>query len=178
MDGVTAVIHTATLHKPHVATHSKQAFVDTNVSGTLNLLEAADAAGVTSFVFTSTTRSIRAMNQACGRCHRASFGLGRSTVHGVVFAFLHWSPNFAARGCGARETDSALQRERCHGRLRHCETISLQFLRSAIAAHAACFPPRADVLTFLRLPLDRLRTSPTRQQQNKERAALTAALGE
>jgi UDP-glucose 4-epimerase len=55
MDGITAVIHTATLHKPHVATHSKQAFVDTNVTGTLNLLEAADAAGVTSFVFTSTT---------------------------------------------------------------------------------------------------------------------------
>lgn len=55
MEGVTAVIHTATLHKPHVATHSKQAFVDTNVSGTLNLLEAAVAASVNSFVFTSTT---------------------------------------------------------------------------------------------------------------------------
>ena len=55
MAGVSAVIHTATLHKPHVATHSKQDFVDTNVSGTLNLLEAAVAAGVTSFVFTSTT---------------------------------------------------------------------------------------------------------------------------
>ncbi|MFK4386857.1 MULTISPECIES: NAD-dependent epimerase/dehydratase family protein [unclassified Bradyrhizobium] len=55
MDGITAVIHTATLHKPHVATHSKQDFVDTNVSGTLNLLEAAAAAGVKSFVFTSTT---------------------------------------------------------------------------------------------------------------------------
>ncbi|MET4801870.1 NAD(P)-dependent oxidoreductase [Bradyrhizobium sp. LB11.1] len=55
MDGVTAVIHTATLHKPHVATHGRQAFVDTNVTGTLNLLEAAAAAGVASFVFTSTT---------------------------------------------------------------------------------------------------------------------------
>ncbi|WBL79075.1 NAD(P)-dependent oxidoreductase [Bradyrhizobium xenonodulans] len=55
MDGVTAVIHTATLHKPHVGTHSKQDFVDTNVTGTLNLLEAAVAAGVKSFVFTSTT---------------------------------------------------------------------------------------------------------------------------
>ncbi|MVT52880.1 NAD-dependent epimerase/dehydratase family protein [Bradyrhizobium yuanmingense] len=55
MDGITAVIHTATLHKPHVATHSKQDFVDTNVSGTLNLLEAAASAGVNSFVFTSTT---------------------------------------------------------------------------------------------------------------------------
>jgi UDP-glucose 4-epimerase len=55
MDGVTSVIHTATLHKPHVATHAKQDFVDTNVTGTLNLLEAAVAAGVGSFVFTSTT---------------------------------------------------------------------------------------------------------------------------
>ncbi|MDA9525709.1 NAD-dependent epimerase [Bradyrhizobium sp. CCBAU 11434] len=60
MDGVTAVIHTATLHKPHVATHSKQAFVDTNVTGTLNLLEAALAAGVNSFVFTSTTSAFGA----------------------------------------------------------------------------------------------------------------------
>lgn len=55
MHGITAVIHTATLHKPHVATHSKQDFLDTNVTGTLNLLEAAAAAGVKSFVFTSTT---------------------------------------------------------------------------------------------------------------------------
>ncbi|MFK4652750.1 nucleoside-diphosphate-sugar epimerase [Bradyrhizobium japonicum] len=55
MEGVSAVIHTATLHKPHVATHGKQDFVDTNVTGTLNLLEAALAAGVRSFVFTSTT---------------------------------------------------------------------------------------------------------------------------
>jgi nucleoside-diphosphate-sugar epimerase len=39
MRGVDAVVHTATLHKPHVATHSRQDFVDTNVTGTLNLLE-------------------------------------------------------------------------------------------------------------------------------------------
>jgi len=55
MRGVDAVIHTATLHKPHVATHSRQEFVDTNITGTLNLLEEAAAAGVASFVFTSTT---------------------------------------------------------------------------------------------------------------------------
>ena len=55
MSGVDAVIHAATLHKPHVATHSRQDFVDTNVTGTLNLLEAATRAGVGSFVFTSTT---------------------------------------------------------------------------------------------------------------------------
>ena len=50
-----AVIHTATLHKPHVATHSKQAFVDTNITGTLNLLLEAVVAGVRSLIFTSTT---------------------------------------------------------------------------------------------------------------------------
>lgn len=55
MHGVRTVFHAATLHKPHVATHSRQDFIDTNVSGTLNLLEAAAAAGVGSFVFTSTT---------------------------------------------------------------------------------------------------------------------------
>jgi UDP-glucose 4-epimerase len=55
MRSVDAVIHTATLHKPHVATHSRQDFVDTNITGTLNLLEEATAAGVGAFVFTSTT---------------------------------------------------------------------------------------------------------------------------
>ena len=55
MEGVDTVVHTATLHKPHVTTHSRQAFIDVNVTGTLNLLEAAVDAGVRSFVFTSTT---------------------------------------------------------------------------------------------------------------------------
>jgi UDP-glucose 4-epimerase len=55
MRGIDAVLHTATLHKPHILTHSRQAFVDTNISGTLNLLEAAVAAGVKSFIYTSTT---------------------------------------------------------------------------------------------------------------------------
>ncbi len=53
--GIDAVIHTATLHKPHVATHSRQEFVDANVTGTLNLLEEAAEAEVETFVFTSTT---------------------------------------------------------------------------------------------------------------------------
>jgi nucleoside-diphosphate-sugar epimerase len=53
--GASAVIHTATLHKPHVASHSKQDFVETNVTGTLALLEESIAAGVQAFVFTSTT---------------------------------------------------------------------------------------------------------------------------
>lgn len=50
-----SVIHTATLHKPHVGTHSRQDFVDTNISGTLNLLEECLASGCKSFIYTSTT---------------------------------------------------------------------------------------------------------------------------
>jgi nucleoside-diphosphate-sugar epimerase len=55
MAGTDAVLHTATLHKPHVGSHSRQEFVDTNVTGTLVLLEEAVAAGVGAFVATSTT---------------------------------------------------------------------------------------------------------------------------
>jgi UDP-glucose 4-epimerase len=53
--GAEVVLHAATLHKPHVATHSRQQFVDANVTGTLRLLEGAVAARVRAFVFTSTT---------------------------------------------------------------------------------------------------------------------------
>ena len=55
MQGVEAVVHAATLHKPHVATHSRQAFIDTNLTGTLNLLEEAVLAKAGVFVYTSTT---------------------------------------------------------------------------------------------------------------------------
>lgn len=55
MAGARTVFHAATLHKPHVATHSKSDFVETNIQGTLVLLEEAVRAGVESFIFTSTT---------------------------------------------------------------------------------------------------------------------------
>lgn len=58
--GVDMIVHTATLHKPHVVTHSRQDFVDTNISGTLNLLEEAVAAGVRAFIYTSTTSTFGA----------------------------------------------------------------------------------------------------------------------
>ncbi|HEX8388729.1 MAG TPA: NAD(P)-dependent oxidoreductase [Sphingomonas sp.] len=50
-----AVIHAAALHKPDIARYPRQAFVDVNVTGTLNLLERAVADGCDRFVFTSTT---------------------------------------------------------------------------------------------------------------------------
>ncbi len=66
--GAGAVLHTATLHKPHVGSHGKQEFVDTNVTGTLTLLEEAVAARVSGFVFTSTTSAFgRALTPASGQ---------------------------------------------------------------------------------------------------------------
>jgi nucleoside-diphosphate-sugar epimerase len=52
---IEAVIHSGALHKPDIVRYPAQAFVDVNVTGTLNLLEAAAAAGHDRFIFTSTT---------------------------------------------------------------------------------------------------------------------------
>ncbi|MFN3725187.1 MAG: NAD-dependent epimerase/dehydratase family protein [Allosphingosinicella sp.] len=53
--GIEAVVHSGALHKPDIVRYPAQAFVDVNVTGTLNLLEAAVAAGHDRLVFTSTT---------------------------------------------------------------------------------------------------------------------------
>jgi UDP-glucose 4-epimerase len=53
--GVDLVIHAATLHKPHMATHSRHAFVGANIAGTLAVLEAALESRVSGVVFSSTT---------------------------------------------------------------------------------------------------------------------------
>ena len=53
--GIEAVVHAGALHKPDIARYPRTAFVDVNMTGTLNLLEAAVAAGHDRFVFTSTT---------------------------------------------------------------------------------------------------------------------------
>ena len=67
VEGVQVIVHTATRHKPHVGSHARQDFVATNVTGTLNLLEEAIAAGVERFVFTSTTSTFgRALTPAPG----------------------------------------------------------------------------------------------------------------
>lgn len=53
--GIEAIIHGGALHKPDIVRYPRQAFVDVNVAGTLNLIEAAVAAGNDRFLFTSTT---------------------------------------------------------------------------------------------------------------------------
>jgi UDP-glucose 4-epimerase len=63
--GADAVVHAATLHKPHVGSHSRAEFVETNITGTLTLLEAALAANVSRFIFISTTSTFgRALQPA------------------------------------------------------------------------------------------------------------------
>lgn len=53
--GFDAVIHAGALHKPDIARYPAQAFIDVNVTGTLNLLQAAGRRPGVRFVFTSTT---------------------------------------------------------------------------------------------------------------------------
>jgi len=53
--GTDAVVHTASLHVPDLAARSREAFKAVNVDATRRLLEAAGAAGVGRFIYTSTT---------------------------------------------------------------------------------------------------------------------------
>lgn len=54
--GFDAIIHTAALHGRHMdLNYTRQSFVDTNITGTLNLLNACVKNGIKRFLFTSTT---------------------------------------------------------------------------------------------------------------------------
>ena len=53
--GTEAVVHTASLHMPDLAARSRAEFQAVNVDATRRLLQAAGAAGVSRFVYTSTT---------------------------------------------------------------------------------------------------------------------------
>ena len=88
--GIEAVVHGGALHKPDIARYARQAFVDVNVTGTLNLLEAAAAAGHDRFVFTSTTslmisQAIRAeAGEAAVWLDEAAGPLAPRNVYGVT----------------------------------------------------------------------------------------------
>lgn len=53
--GVEAVIHAGALHKPDIVRQPAQAFIDVNLTGTLNLLTCSINHGLDRFVLTSTT---------------------------------------------------------------------------------------------------------------------------
>jgi UDP-glucose 4-epimerase len=71
---IDAVIHAGALHKPHVETHDRGAFVAVNIEGTLNLLEEAVAPGsrVDRFVLTSTTSLMISKEIRAGRAGGAA----------------------------------------------------------------------------------------------------------
>lgn len=71
--GFGGVIHAAALHKPDIARHPQQAFVDVNVTGTLNLLEEASARPGTRFVCTSTTSLMISQAVRAARSDRAAW---------------------------------------------------------------------------------------------------------
>ncbi|MCP3379071.1 hypothetical protein NLM31_01280 [Bradyrhizobium sp. CCGUVB4N] len=95
--------------------------------------------------------SNRTMFQLRGWWHRASSGLDRSTVHGVVFAVLDWSTILLP----ANEAH-VIAIPRCSEIVVVISCVRMedpsQFLLSATAVHVTRFSPFADVLTFLRLP--------------------------
>lgn len=84
------VIHASALHKPDIARYPAQAFIDVNVTGTLNLLDAAVRHGAGRFVFTSTTslmitRAIRAeAGEAAVWLDEASGPLAPRNIYGVT----------------------------------------------------------------------------------------------
>lgn len=63
MADVHTVFHAATLHKPHIVSHSMQEFVETNIHGTLTLLEEAASSQAAAFVMTSTTSAFGDANR-------------------------------------------------------------------------------------------------------------------
>jgi len=71
--GIEAVIHCGALHKPDIVRYPRQAFIDVNVTGTLNLLEAAAAARNDRFVFTSTTSLMVSQTLHSGPIDRAAW---------------------------------------------------------------------------------------------------------
>ncbi|OQE23168.1 hypothetical protein PENSTE_c009G02992 [Penicillium steckii] len=56
-NSIKHVFHAATLHKPHVGSHSKEQFIETNITGTLILLEESSRfkEQIESFIYFSTT---------------------------------------------------------------------------------------------------------------------------
>ena len=54
-NGLDIIIHTASLHAPHVGLYSREEFIDVNVQGTLKLLEIGKKKSIRKFIYTSTT---------------------------------------------------------------------------------------------------------------------------
>ncbi len=63
-NGVDVIVHTAAIHGIHLGKHSTRDFYDLNLTGTLNVWQAAVAVGVRAVVFSSTMGVYKSHNAA------------------------------------------------------------------------------------------------------------------
>ena len=161
---IEAVVHTAALHKPDIARAPTQAFIDVNVTGTLNLLRAAVAAGHDRFVYTSTTSvmisdAVRREAGATAVWLDESFGpLAPRNIYGVTklaaegLCRLHHSEH--GLNCAVLRTgrffpeDDDTIRERSGPNLKAIEFLNRRLtVEDAAAAHVAALE-RAPAIGF------------------------------
>ncbi|PTT58951.1 NAD(P)-dependent oxidoreductase [Stenotrophomonas sp. HMWF003] len=102
--GVDAVIHCAALHAPHVGLMSDTEFHRINVEGTRTLAMLARDAGVSRFVFTSTT-ALYGHAIVPGRCtwiDERTVPQPRTVYHRSKLAAEHWLEEAASPGFQVR----------------------------------------------------------------------------
>lgn len=123
--GVTAVVHTAALHVPHLGSASEEDFRRVNEEGTHGLLEAAARAGVSRLVFTSTT---------------SVYGCSERSGPPATWADESLEPAPADIYDRTKLAGEALCRERAPGRM-----------RCAILRMSRCFPEPEPLVAFYRM---------------------------
>ena len=106
---IDAVVHAAALHKPDIARFPASDFVAVNIQGTLNLLEAAAAAGVGRFVFTSTASLMIGVDLHRGGAARAAWidetlaPLEPRNIYGVTKLAAEQLCRMTHLACGMRD---------------------------------------------------------------------------
>jgi UDP-glucose 4-epimerase len=159
---IEAVIHAGALHKPDIARYRRQAFLDVNVTGTLNLLEAAVAHGASRFVFTSTTslmitQAIRDetasgavwLDEASGPLEpRNIYGVTKRTAEHMcrLIHAEHGLPTIVLRTARFFPEDDDTQREPAGENLKANEFLNRRLtVRDCAAAHLAALSKAPEV---------------------------------
>lgn len=126
LSGVSAVVHCAALHAPHVGVFTDAEFDRINVRATIQLAELALAAKVASLVFTSTTALYGRAAERADQC--SWIDLDTTPEPETIYHF------------------SKLQAELALAALAQTGDLNLSILRMS-----RCFPEPVDVMTVYRL---------------------------
>ena len=100
MRGVDTVFHVAALKHVEVGEENPVEFIKTNINGTINVAEAALAAGVKQVVFSSTDKAVLSVNtygMTKGISERYLLSLNRR-YEGTKFAVYRWGNVAGSRG--------------------------------------------------------------------------------